>query len=264
MTITISIATQKGGVGKSTLCIHLAHYLVSVKGKRVLVVDFDPQANTTTRLANPMNKDIEPYDLPSEFPATRTVDLFKDDLDSITVHKCPAGMDLIHTPKNCTELAEIESRDLDVARNPKRHLDTIKDNYDYILFDCPPGLGRKLVAALVASSHVVIPAKLSGFAVDGIEDVLNSILQIRHAVNPDLKAAGIVINNTDANVTQLQLKEMLKGAMGELVLKSVIPHRPPIDTATSRGVPVWTLGYAHVASREMTAALDEIIERVEN
>lgn len=263
MTKIICFATQKGGVGKSTLSIHCAHYLIS-KGKRVLVVDFDPQANTTTRLGNPMNKDVEPSDLPSTFPSTRTVDLFRDELDSITVHKCPGGMDLIHTPKNCAELADIESKDLDVAMNPKKHLDKIKDNYDYIIFDCPPGLGRKLVGALVSSTHVVIPAKLSGFAVDGMEDVLNSILQIRHKVNPDLKVAGIVINNTDANVTQRQLKEMLKGAMGELVLESVIPHRPPIDTATSRGVPVWTLGYAHVASREMMAALDEIIERVES
>lgn len=263
MTIIISFATQKGGVGKSTLCIHMAHYLVTKKGKRVLVVDFDPQANTTTRLANPMSKDVEPYDLPSTFPSTRTIDLFRNDLAEITVHECPAGMDLIHTPKNCTELAEIEKLSLEDATYPRMHLEKIKNNYDYILFDCPPGLGIKLVAALIASTHVVIPAKLSGFAVDGIEDVLNSIVQIRHAVNPHLKAAGIVINNTDANVTQQHLKDMLKGAMGDLVLQSVIPHRAPIDTATSRGVPVWTLGYAHVAAREMIAALDEILERVE-
>jgi chromosome partitioning protein len=260
MAKVISFANQKGGVGKSTLCIQQAFYLSLRKRKKVLVLDMDGQGNTSSRLApkrNLGNGNHEPI-----LSGTKMAELFGYELNNIKVMHCPCGADLIHTPKNDPDLFEIEAIPLDQAMNPSRHLDKLFKNYDYVLIDCPPSLGRKLIASLVLSTHVACPVKLSGFAVDGVEGLLSTIISIRKAYNQNLEILGIVINDMDRSVNHNEALKSLENTIPELLFENKIMHRPPLDTATTDGIPVWELRYGHVAAKEVEAVLEEILEKV--
>lgn len=256
----ISYANQKGGVGKSTLCVQTAFYLAIKKKKKVLVVDLDAQGNTSSRIADrEVNDDgsFEPI-----FYGTKTAELFEDEVSNVEVMKCPYGIDLIHTPKNDPDLFEMESADLYKSMNPKKHLEPLFANYDYVIVDCPPSLGRKLVAALALATHVAFPVKLSGFAIDGVEGLMQTIMGIREAFNPNLDVLGIIINDMDRSVNHEKSLKQLQDAVPELMFKNKIMHRPPLDTAVSDGVPVWDLRYGHVAAKEVEAVMKEMLKKV--
>mgnify|MGYP005849636495 CR=1 FL=1 len=214
----------------------------------------DAQGNTTSRLAP--SDDDGPV-----LSETRTAHLFRSDIQSITPLPCPRGIDLIGTPKNDPELSEIEVIPLDQALVPRRHIEALASQYDVILVDCPPSLGRKLVAALAFSTHVVCPLKLSGFAVDGIEGLLNTIVGVREEYNPGLSIMGLLINDMDRSVNHDRSLKDLQESVPELLFKTNIMHRPPLDSATTEGVPVWELRYGHVAAKEVIAAVEEIWEK---
>ncbi|EDI3721546.1 ParA family protein [Salmonella enterica subsp. enterica serovar Typhimurium] len=260
MAKVISFANQKGGVGKSTLCIQQAFYLALQKKKKVLVLDMDGQGNTSSRLAP--RRELEDGDYEPILTGTKTAELFAYELDGIEVMHCPCGADLIHTPKNDPDLFEMEAVPLDQAMNPARHLAELFENYDYVLIDCPPSLGRKLVAALVMSTHVACPVKLSGFAVDGVEGLLNTIIGVREAYNQNLESLGIVINDMDRSVNHDKALKSLENTVPDLLFENKIMHRPPLDTATTDGIPVWELRYGHVAAKEVEAVLEELLEKV--
>ena len=256
----ISFSNQKGGVGKSTLCIQQAFYLTLIEKKNVLVLDMDGQGNTSSRLAP--RRYLEDGEFEPILSGTKAAELFAYELDKVEVMSCPCGADLIHTPKNDSDLFEMEAIPLGQAMNPARHLADLIENYDYVLVDCPPGLGRKLVAALVMSTHVVCPVKLSGFSVDGVEGLLNTIIGIREAYNPELEILGIVINDMDRSVNHEKSLKTLEATVPELLFENKIMHRPPLDSAISEGVPVWELRYGHVAAKEVLAVLAEIVKKV--
>ena len=175
---------------------------------------------------------------------------------------CPRGMDLIYSLVNDAELSELESIDLEQALLPKEHLKRLLPQYDYVLIDCPPSLGRKLVAALAFSTHVLCPVQLSGFAVDGVEGLLTTILSIQRSFNRNLKVIGVAINKMDTSVSHSKALEQLEQVIPSMLLKSIIKHRPPLDRATSEGVPIWSLSYGHVAAKEVQLMLDEVLEKV--
>lgn len=251
----ISFANQKGGVGKSTLCIQAAFYLSELK-HRVLVIDMDGQGNTSSRLA-PKNKGGE-----NLFTGTSTIELFSPDIQKIEPMKCECGADLIHTPKNDARLFDNESMPLATMLMPKKNLSDVLGQYDYVLIDCPPSLGRNLAAALIMSTDVVAPVKLSGFASDGVEGLLRTILAIRAEHNPSLNIAGFIVNDMDKSVSHLKAYKELMTAIPDIMFKNKIMHRPPLDAATSDGVPVWSLAYGHVAAKEIKAVLSELLARV--
>lgn len=259
MAKVIAFANQKGGVGKSTLCIQQTFFLAE-QGKRVLVIDMDGQGNTSSRLA-PRVED-EDGTVEAVLSGTKAAELFQDSIGRIEVLPCPCGADLIHTPKNDPDLFEMEAMSLDLAMNPARHLQEFIQQYDYVLIDCPPSLGRKLVAALILATHVVCPVQLSGFAVDGVEGLLSTIIGVREAYNPNLEILGIVINNMDRSVNHDRALKQLEQTVPDLMFENIIMHRPPLDMATSDGVPVWSLRHGHVAARETQAVLKEILEKV--
>ncbi|OUV22192.1 MAG: cobalamin biosynthesis protein CobQ [Gammaproteobacteria bacterium TMED95] len=259
MTKVFSFANQKGGVGKSSLSIQAAFYLASKKKKKVLVVDMDAQGNTSSRLA-PRVVDEKGSFEPTLY-GTKTADLFKENLNGLEIMECPHGIDLIHTPQNDPELFEMEAADLDKALNPKRHLASIFENYDYVIIDCPPSLGRNLVAALVMTTHVVCPVKLSGFAIDGVEGLLSTIIGIRENQNNELNIVGIIINDMDRSVNHERSLKVLQDAIPEMMFKNKIMHRPPLDTAITDGKPIWELPYGHVAAREVETVMRELLER---
>ncbi|MGO3444707.1 MAG: ParA family protein [Pseudoalteromonas distincta] len=260
MAKVISYANQKGGVGKSTLCIQTAFYLSLKMKKKVLVIDMDGQGNTSSRLAPRVVDDHGNFD--TILSGTKTASLFQDELEAVEVIHCPAGMDLIHTPKNDPALFEMEAVPLDKAMNPAKNLASLFEQYDYVLIDCPPSLGRKLVAALVMSTHVVCPVKLSGFAVDGVEGLLNTIIGIREAYNAQLDILGIIINDMDRSVNHDRSLKELQSSVPDLLFKNIIMHRPPLDTAITEGIPVWELRYGHVAAKEVELVLNELMVKV--
>ncbi|WP_417699499.1 ParA family protein [Pseudoalteromonas lipolytica] len=259
MAKAIAYANQKGGVGKSTICIQQAFDLAEKK-KKVLVLDFDGQGNTSSRLAPRVELEDGSYE--PVYSGTKVAELFLDNCSSIQVTECPCGVDLIYTPKNDPDLFEMEAVPLEQAINPARHLKELIKDYDYVLIDCPPSLGRKLVAALMIATHVVCPVKLSGFAVDGVEGLLTTIIGVQQQHNQNLEILGIVINDMDRSVNHNKSFTELKKAIPELIFSNIIQHRPPLDSATTDGVPVWSLRYGHVAAKEVRAVLDEIVEKV--
>lgn len=257
MTRIISFANQKGGVGKSTLCIQMAFYLLE-RGHRVLVIDMDGQGNTSSRLARREGEDEAKY------YGTKTSELFAPKLKNIKVMHCPYGMDLIHTPKNDPDLFEMEAIPLDQVINPRRNVFPLFPNYDYVLLDCPPSLGRKLVAALAMSTHVACPVQLSGFAVDGVEGLLNTIISVKNTLNPSIEILGIIINNMNSrSMTHLKALKQLQAEIPDLIFKHGIASRAPLDNATNLGIPVWKIrsGAASEAAREVKAVLNEILLR---
>lgn len=257
MTKIISFANQKGGVGKSTLCIQLSFFLIE-QGHKVLVVDMDGQGNTSSRLAR------KPGDDEATYYGTKTAELFDKNLESIEVIHCPFGMDLIHTPKNDPELFEMEAIPLDQAVNPRKNLFPLFKDYDFVLIDCPPSLGRKLVAALAMSTHVACPVQLSGFAVDGVEGLLNTIISVKNSLNPAINILGIIINNmNNRSLTHKKAYEQLKSEIPDLVFKNLIGGRAPLDNATNLGIPVWKIrsGSAAAAAKEVKAVMNELLER---
>ncbi len=257
MTKIISFANQKGGVGKSTLCIQMTFFLLE-RGHKVLAIDMDGQGNTSSRLA------LQPGKEETEYYGTKTSELFRKNLRQIEVMHCPSGVDLIHTPKNDPDLFEMEAIPLDEAVNPGRNLTSLLQDYDYVLIDCPPSLGRKLVAALSMSTHVVCPVQLSGFAVDGVEGLLNTIISVRNSLNPRINILGIIINNMNSrSATHKKAYQQLKREIPDLMFKNLIGGRAPLDNATNLGIPVWKIrsGAANAAAREVKAVLNEILER---
>lgn len=260
MPIVVSFSNQKGGVGKTTYCLHYAFHLAVKKRKKVLVIDFDSQGNVTSR--------VLPHEGDLIYPEgkTRVIDLFDPKLKKIEPAKGLHDIDVIYTINNDVELAEIESAALERALAPAENLRKFlaANHYDYVLVDCPPTLGRRLVAALAFTHHVVVPIKVSGFAVEGVEGLMETVVEIRESVNPDLNVTAFIINDMDPkSVIQKRSLEELKDTVGELLLSNHIQHRSPIDTATSLGVPVWSLGYAHAAAKELSKMFDELTKRIE-
>ena len=180
----IAFANQKGGVGKSTLTVQAAFYLRKHRKKKVLVIDIDSQGNTTESLTQG-----QPY------TATSSAALFEPNLEELGIFDdTPYGVDLIGSEPNSNEGYDIESRELDVIRNPAANIQALKDAYDYILVDCPPSLGRKLLGGLVMADYVICPIKLSGYAVGGVSGMVNTIRAVQQNFNPGLKFLGVVVN----------------------------------------------------------------------
>lgn len=256
MTKIISFANQKGGVGKSTICLQTVFHLTE-SGYRVLVIDLDPQGNTSSRLSNS----------DGEFTGTSSAQLFQENFTDIKVMPCPRGMDLIWSTKNDPELSEIEGLPLSCVLNPTDNLkgSGILEHYDYVAIDCPPSLGRKLVAALTLSTHVICPVQVSGFALDGVEGLLNTIISVQDELNPGLENTGMVINNLNRNFpSHLQACKQLRKAVPDLVYTAEIGVRGKLDEANNLGVPVWSIKAtsAREAAKDMRAVINELMAKV--
>lgn len=250
----ISFANQKGGVGKTTITLQTIYELVRL-GKKVLAIDFDGQGNLSSRLR---------YDVdPELFVGTRTADLYAEDGLEVKPVVCSDQLHLIYADTNDTELFEVESKSLDKVLLPKQNLESIIGNYDYVLCDCPPTLGRNLLAALTLSTHVITIVKVSGFAVDGASGLMSTINAVQGELNKGLVNAGFLVNMFDNSPTHWRSYNRLKEGLGDLIFDNVVRYRTPIDTATSDGIPVRNLTYAHVAANELQLALDEIFRRTQ-
>lgn len=256
MAKVIAVTNQKGGVGKTTSSLHLVYHLAN-KGYRVLGIDGDSQGNLTSRLR--MDRDGNQVPL----TGTRVADLFQGEDVQVEAMTTPRGIDLIHTPPYDLDLVEAEALDISKISLPKGNMKGLLSNYDYVIIDCPPSLGRALLGMLYMATHVVVPVKVSGFSLDAIQALMNTLNVIKRKYNPSMKIVGVFANDVDRDsVEQQRTLETLRSDIKDWLLKSVVHHRPPIDTAVNKGKPVGELSYAHVAAGEMERLMEEIISRV--
>lgn len=227
MAKTVSFANQKGGVGKTTTAVNLGAYIAEM-GKTVLLVDFDPQANTSSSLG--VKKD-----LPGIY---EVISGSKTAVDAIQT-SCVSGLSILPSSINLTganvELVDQEGRE----HYLKRNLAPLNDRFDYIFIDCPPSLGILTVNALVASDSVIIPLQCEYFALEGLSLLLQTVNLIQKGLNPELKVGGILFTMYDSR-TRLanEVVQEVTGYFKEKVFRTIIPRNVRLGEAPSFAQPI--------------------------
>ena len=228
MTKIISIANQKGGVGKTTTAINLSTAMAAID-KKVLLVDSDPQGNASTGLGITEDRRTPSlYDLLSngEFDARSVKRTLIPNLDIIT-----STLDLAASE---IELADVENREGQL----KNIIKTIP-GYDYFFIDCPPALGLLTINGLVAASSVIVPLQCEYFALEGLSALTNTIESIKQNFNPELEIEGVLLTMHDKRNSLSELVEKdVRGFFGDKVYKTIIPRNVRISEAPSHGKPV--------------------------
>ena len=222
----ISIVNQKGGVGKTTTCVSLTAALAEQK-KRVLLCDFDPQANSTSGMGVDKTVSKGVYEvLVSDIPAAEAVahTRFGDVLPS---NKALAGAGI--------ELIGMENREY-LLRDA---LETLRPQYDYIFIDCPPSLELLTLNALCASNSILVPVQGEYFALEGLSDLMNTVRIVRRSLNPRLELEGVLLTMFDSRTNlSLQVAEEVKRHFPGQVYATVIPRNVRLSEAPSHGMPV--------------------------
>jgi chromosome partitioning protein len=225
----IAIANQKGGVGKTTTAINLAASL-GLSEQRTLLIDCDSQGNATAGLGFPKD------------PARRTLYnalILNEPLDRIIQKTQIDGVEIIPSDKNLVgasvELVAYENREFQL----KRVIEQVKDGYSYILMDCPPALDLLTLNALAAADSVLIPIQCEYLALEGVSELLDTLMRIRRTLNPNLAVEGIVLTMYDERTTlSRQVASDLRSFFGSQVFESVIPRNVRLAEAPSHGKPI--------------------------
>ncbi|HAK1273387.1 TPA: ParA family protein [Listeria monocytogenes] len=229
MSKVIALANQKGGVGKTTSSVNLSSSLAFL-GKKVLLVDIDPQGNASSGVG--VNKgEIEHciYDVLVDDVAIQDV-LQKTDLDNLNV--IPATIQLAGAE---VELVPAISREIRL----KKAIDSIRDDYDYVIIDCPPSLGLLTLNALTAADSVLIPVQCEYYALEGLSQLLNTIRIVQKHLNEDLKIEGVLLTMLDARTNLgIQVIEEVKKYFQNKVFNTIIPRNVRLSEAPSHGKPI--------------------------
>jgi chromosome partitioning protein len=249
----LAFANQKGGIGKTTSAINVAA-AIAQKGKRVLAVDCDPQGNCTSGFGiNKKGLRATSYDLLVGRVSVNDA-IYKTEFEGISV--IPANISLAGAE---FELVELENR----AFRLKNELDKVREEYDYIVIDCPPSLGILTINALAASDGVVIPMQCEYFALEGLSQLMMTIRKTKELYNPTLEIAGILITmyNGRLNLSTQVLKE-LKKYYADKILSEPIPRSVRISEAPSHGLPIAYYDKNSKGAKAYESAAKELMMRI--
>ena len=255
MAKVFAIANQKGGVGKTTTCINLAASLVATK-RRVLLIDLDPQGNAT------MGSGVDKHGLENS-----VYDLLigECDLAQAMHYSEHGGYQLLPANRDLTA-AEVVLLEMQMKESRLRSaLAPIRENYDYILIDCPPSLSMLTLNGLCSAHGVIVPMQCEYFALEGLTDLVNTIKQVHANLNADLQIIGLLRVMFDPRITlQQQVSEQLKSHFGDKVFDSVIPRNVRLAEAPSYGLPGVVFDPASKGAQAFVEFAREMVRRVDS
>ena len=248
----IAIANQKGGVGKTTTAVNLSACL-GKKGKKTLLIDIDPQGNTTSGLGvDPREVELSVYDaIINDVDIEET--LIKTDFDDLWI--CPANINLA-------------GAELELVAKPEREyilkkaIAKVKDKFDFIFIDCPPSLGLITLNSFAATDSVLVPIQCEYYALEGLSQLTNTIKMVKKALNPALSLEGVLLTMFDARTNlSIQVVDEVKKFFPEKVFKTVIPRNVRLSEAPSFGQPIIEYDKHSRGAECYMQLADEVIKR---
>lgn len=252
----ISIANQKGGVGKTTTAINLSTALAAV-GEKVLLIDLDPQGNASTGLGvSPADRAVTTYEvLTGDYRLEAAV--VETDIPNLRL--APAGVDLAAAE---VELIDADRRHFRLADAISDYIRITGEPFTYVLIDCPPSLSLLTINALAASAAVIIPLQCEFFALEGLSQIMRTLDTVRERINPDIELQGVVLTMYDArNNLSRQVEEDVRTHMKDKVYHAVIPRNVRISEAPSHGKPALLYDLKCAGSQAYIRLASEVIQR---
>jgi chromosome partitioning protein len=251
MSNIIAIANQKGGVGKTTTAVNLSACIAEM-GKRVLLIDIDPQGNSTSGLGiEKSTLKASAYDVLINNTEVKKA-VMRTMIDTLDI--IPANIDLVGAE---VELVPKMAREQIL----KSALKSIRDNYDYIFMDCPPSLGLITINALTAADKILVPIQCEYYALEGLSQLINTIKLVKSSLNPSLEVEGVVLTMFDGRTNlSIQVVEEVKRYFKNKVYRTIIPRNVRLGEAPSFGLPVIRYDAACLGSQCYNDLAKEFIE----
>ncbi|CDE46974.1 sporulation initiation inhibitor protein Soj [Clostridium sp. CAG:411] len=250
----IAVANQKGGVGKTTTATNLSACLAE-KGKKVLAIDIDPQGNMSSGLGIDKNEvENTVYELILE----------ESSLEDCIIENVLENVSLLSSNVNLAgaeiELIGIEDKEFIL----KKQIEKVRDNYDFIIIDCPPSLNTLTVNAMTTADTVLVPIQCEYFALEGLSQLIHTINLVRERLNPTLEIEGVVFTMYDARTNlSLQVVENVKENLNQTVYKSIIPRNVRLAEAPSHGKPITLYDTKSAGAEAYRDLAEEVIENAE-